>query len=258
MPRLLFSTTSKSAADERIARATRDGWNVAERTEDSSGLISITFEKREAPAPTLAPDARVRSLVLLDDGEELAAGAEGTIIEARATRRGLEYVVDFDGSAFESSVVSADEIEEIEEIEDYIGSCECGFETSDPAAFDVHVHHMPCVAGADGFRAVYAPAEKMWRWMNTDTSIIAGRGDTPELARADAAQRAPDFEQAALWLADWVTAAGADGLSYSEARAALVERYNIRSAVLPAEIIRQAVHRFELVRFTATNRIAVR
>lgn len=56
---------------------------------------------------------RVRSLVALDDGELLPIGTEGTIIEARITASGIEYLIDFDGSAFESSSLSATEIEEV-------------------------------------------------------------------------------------------------------------------------------------------------
>jgi hypothetical protein len=101
---------------------------------------------------------RVCSLVALDDGEDLPIDTEGTVMEVRITPRGVEYAVDFDGSMFESSIVTPDEVAEV--------------------SADEH-----------GFRAVFAPAENQWRWMNTDTSIIAGRGDTPEQARADAARR---------------------------------------------------------------------
>jgi hypothetical protein len=46
-PRLLFSTTSREAADERIRCAVRDYWNVIECIEDASGLINIIFEKAQ-------------------------------------------------------------------------------------------------------------------------------------------------------------------------------------------------------------------
>lgn len=46
-PRLLYSTTSREAADERIRRAVRNNWNVVECIEDASGLINIIFEKAQ-------------------------------------------------------------------------------------------------------------------------------------------------------------------------------------------------------------------
>lgn len=104
-------------------------------------------------------NTRVRSLVSIDDGEDLPAGTEGTIVEARVTRAGVEYLVDFDGSAFESSSMAESEIEEVP-------------------------------ADASGFRAVYAPHENQWRWMNPDTSIIAARGDSAKQAQANAAMNA--------------------------------------------------------------------
>jgi hypothetical protein len=101
---------------------------------------------------------RVRSLVLLDEGEYLPIGTEGTILEAHITASGTQYLIDFDGSVYESSLLFAAEVEEVP-------------------------------ADAQGFRAVYAAHEKQWRWMNPETNIIAGRGDTAEQARADAHAR---------------------------------------------------------------------